>query len=87
MLELVFNFSNFTILTPRQHARCPSYLRGEFTTPRTGTWRVEDREAAAARTNVTSGALSPAPGQGLTLSARIGVLMCPGTLRMEMECI
>ena len=39
-------------------------------------WDLDTRLAS-------SGALSPAPGHNLTLSKRIGILMCPGKRTME----
>ena len=40
-------------------------------------------EEAAPRALVSSGALSPAPGHNLTLSAIRELVMCPGPQRME----
>ena len=46
-------------------------------------WRVEEEDATTPSQLVRSGALSPAPGHSLTLSARRDIGMCLGPLRME----
>ena len=86
MVMVVSDPLRFSILSKKQVAHFPSYLRLNWLTVRTEDYLVEEtRLLILLRQLVSDGAHLQAPGTSHTLSGRGDNIMCPGPL--PQECI